>query len=367
MAALREMITANPGVWLASGGLLIGTIFGYIVMRTNFCTMGSISDIVSFGDYRRFRAWILAGATTIIGTQLLSAGGMVDLSKSMYLGANLNWLGHILGGLMFGYGMVFAGGCASRNLARVGSGDMRSALTLLVMGLFAYMTIGGIIGPLRDIAERATMIGLKALGAKSQGIDSIVGAFVPGNPVTLNLVVGGVIAVAMLAYCFKDASFRGSKTHILSGIGIGLCAVAGWALTGLAFDDLADKPVAPISLTYVRPTADAIEWLQRFTAGMVPGFGVATVFGAILGSFIAAKAMGRFQLTTFANVADTKRSMFGAALMGIGGVLALGCTVGQAITGISTLALGSFITFAGIVIGGYYGMKRMEAILMDEI
>ena len=171
----------------------------------------------------------------------------------------------------------------------------------------------------------------------------------------------------MLAYCFADASFRASRTHILSGIGIGLCVVAGWALTGLAFDDMADRPVAPISLTYVRPTADTIEWLQRFTAGMVPGFGVTTVLGAILGSFIAATAMGRFKITTFADVADTRRCMFGAVLMGIGGVMALGCTVGQAITGISTLALGSFLTFAAIVVGGYLGMKRMEQILMSEI
>lgn len=367
MSALRDIIATNPGAWLAIGGLLIGMVFGYIVMRTNFCTMGSISDIVSFGDYRRFRAWLLAGATTIIGAQLLDAAGVVALSKSMYLGANLNWLGHILGGLMFGYGMVFAGGCASRNLARVGAGDMRSALTLVVMGLFAYVAIGGILGPARDFLERMTTIGLGATKAKTQGLGNILGAVLPGSPATLNLIVAAIVAGAMLVYCFKDESFRGSRTHILSGIGIGLCAVAGWALTGLAFDDLADRPAAPISLTYVRPTADSIEWLQRFTAGMVPGFGVATVFGAILGSFIAAKAMGRFQLNTFSSVADTKRSMFGAMLMGIGGVMALGCTVGQAITGISTLALGSFLTFAGIVIGGYYGMKRMEQILMDEI
>jgi uncharacterized membrane protein YedE/YeeE len=285
----------------------------------------------------------------------------------MYLGANLNWLGHILGGLMFGYGMVFAGGCASRNLARVGAGDMRSGLTLIVMGLFAYMTIGGILGPARDFLERMTTIGLGATRAKTQGLGNILGTVVPGTPVMLNLVVAAIIAGAMLIYCLKDESFRSSKTHVLSGIGIGLCAVAGWALTGLAFDEMADRPVSPISLTYVRPTADSIEWVQRFTAGMVPGFGVTTVFGAILGSFIAAKAMGRFQLNTFSNVADTKRSMFGAMLMGIGGVMALGCTVGQAITGISTLALGSFLTFAGIVIGGYLGMKRMEQILMDEI
>ena len=142
--------------------------------------------------------------------------------------------------------------------------------------------------------------------------------------------------------------------------------MAGWALTGMAFDDLADKPVTPISLTYVRPTADTLEWLQRFTAGMVPGFGVATVIGALVGAFVAAWSMGRFQISTFASVGDTRRSLFGAALMGVGGVMALGCTVGQAITGISTLALGSFLTFAAIVAGGMAGMKRMEAILLEE-
>ena len=367
MGGLRETIAGNAPVWLALGGLLIGMVFGYIVFRTNFCTMGSISDIVSFGDYRRFRAWLLAGATAIIGAQLLDAAGVVALSKSMYLGANLNWFGHIFGGLMFGYGMVFAGGCASRNLARAGAGDLRSLLTLVVMGLFAYIAIGGLLGPLRDFLERMTVIGLGATQAKTQGLGNIVGVFVPGTPVTINLAVAALIAGTMLLYCFKDESFRTSKVHVLSGIGIGLCAIAGWALTGLAFDELADRPMAPISLTYVRPTADAIEWLQRFTAGMMPGFGVTTVFGAILGSFIAAKSMGRFQLTTFADLADTKRSLFGAVLMGIGGVMALGCTVGQAITGISTLALGSFLTFAAIVTGGYYGMKRLEQILMDEI
>jgi hypothetical protein len=367
MTGLRETIAGNAALWLAAGGLLIGMVFGWIVFRTNFCTMGSISDIVSFGDYRRFRAWLLAAATALIGAQLLDAAGVVALSKSMYLGANFNWLGYVLGGLMFGYGMVFAGGCASRNLARVGAGDLRSLLTLFVMGLFAYMAIGGLLGPVRDFAERTTAIGLAGAGIKAQGLGNLVGALVPGDPAAINLALAAVIAAVVLVYCFKDESFRSSGAHILSGIGIGLCAVAGWALTGLAFDELAERPVSPISLTYVRPTADAVEWLERFTAGRMPGFGVATVFGAVLGSFIAAMSMGRFQITTFSNVADTRRNLFGAMLMGIGGVLALGCTVGQAITGVSTLALGSFITFACIVTGGFFGMKRMEKILMDEV
>lgn len=367
---MREMIQQDPALWLAAGGFGIGLVFGYIVFRTNFCTMGSISDFMSFGDYRRFRAWILAGAVAIIGTQWLDAAGLIPLSKTMYLGANLNWLGNILGGLLFGYGMVFAGGCASKNLARVGGGDVRSLVVLIVMGLVAYMTIGGIIGPARSWLEQLTSINLGSLGGlklASQSVGEIVGAVTGLGAAKGNVVMAAVIAGLMLIYAFKDASFRTSPVHIVSGVGVGLCAVAGWALTGLAFDDLAEKPVSPISLTYVRPTADTIEWLQRFTAGMMPGFGVATVLGALAGAFAAAVSMGRFQVATFASVGDTRRSLFGATLMGIGGVMALGCTVGQAITGISTLALGSFLTFAAIVAGGIAGMKKMEAILMDEV
>ena len=363
MTALREIISGNPGVWLAAGGFLIGAVFGAIVFRTNFCTMGSISDIMSFGDYRRFRAWILAAVTAMIGAQLLDVWGVVVLQKSMYLGATLNWVGNILGGLMFGYGMVFAGGCASKNLARVGGGDLRSLITLIVMGLVAYMAIGGILGPIRASLEQATSINLQSMKISSQGLGALLGV----GGARGNLIIAGMIGLAGLVYCFRDPAFRSSGVHILSGIGIGLCVVAGWALTGLAFDEMADRPTSPISLTYVRPTADTIEWLQRFTAVRVPNFGVTTVLGAIFGAFVTALAMGRFRFSTFTDVADTRRNLYGAVLMGIGGVLALGCTVGQAITGVSTLALGSFLTFAAIVVGGIYGMKRMEAILMAEI
>lgn len=361
------MILANPGAWLAIGGFVIGTLFGSIVFRTHFCTMGAISDIMSFGDYRRMRSWLLAAAVTLVGAQLLDWGGLLPLAKSMYLAPTLNWVGNILGGLLFGFGMVFAGGCASRNLVRVGAGDLRALVTLIVMGIFAYMSIGGIIGPLRNWLEQATSVSLKGLNVSSQGLGEVIGAVTQIGPQTGSMLVTALIAAAVLFYCFKDPAFRASRVHIFAGVGVGLCAIAGWLLTGLAFDELAERPVAPISLTFVRPTADTLEWLQRFTAAMVPGFGVSTVFGAIFGAFIAAKASGRFRVSTFTDVGDTKRGLLGGALMGVGGVMALGCTVGQAITGVSTLAIGSFLTFAAIVIGGVLGMKSLEALLMRDV
>ncbi len=360
---MREAIVANGPFWLAIGGLVIGFVFGALVFRTNFCTMGSVSDIVNLGDWRRFRAWVLAGVTALAGAQTLHWLGVVDLTKSMYLAASFNWFGYVVGGLIFGFGMVFAGGCPSRNLSRAGAGDLRSLLTLMIVGIFAYMTIGGLIGPVRAAIEQATSF---SLPTATQGIGDLVDRALALSAGFGRIFASWVIVLAGLAYCFKDAEFRSSPAHVWSGIGVGLCVIAGWALTGLAFDDMADRPTQPISLTYVRPSGDTLEWLQRYTAAPIPGFGVATVFGALLGAFAAAKSMGRFRILTFSDTGDTVRTLLGAMMMGVGGVMALGCTVGQGITGVSTLALGSFITFGAIVGGAVVGLKALERWLMSE-
>jgi uncharacterized protein len=361
---LRDNISQNSAVALGVGGLLIGMVLGALVYRTNFCAMGSISDMVSFGDKRRFRAWVLAAAIALIGTQTLAQFGVVDLAKSMYLPPTVNWVGNLAGGALFGFGMVFGGGCATRNLARVGGGDLKALVTLMVLGISAYVAMTGVLGPLRAGLEQLTALPLPA--GTNQGLGSIAAALTRSQPATATWIVARVLSVALLLYCFVDARFRSSWLHIASGVGVGVCIVAGWALTGLAFDELADKPSAPVSLTFVRPTGDALEWLQRFTALGAPGFGVSSVFGTIAGAFLAAKAMGRFRLATFSDITDTLRTLGGAVLMGVGGIMALGCTIGQGITGISTMAVGSFLTFAGLVAGGIVGVKTLERQLMDE-
>ncbi len=366
LEGLKEVILESPDTYVAIGGFLIGMAFGFIVYRTNFCTMGSLSDLLSFGDYRRFRAWLLATAVAIVGAQLFQHLGAVDLSASMYLRPTVSWVGNVLGGLLFGFGMVLAGGCVSRNLARLGGGDIGSLVVLIVTGLFAYMAIGGLIGPLRAAVVAIGEIDLAPIGASDQGLGTIVAALSGMGTTSASGLVSLIVVAAILLYCLKDSQFRSSPPHLLAGIGIGLCVAFGWALTGLAFDEFADTPVQPISLTYVRPAGDAIEYLTRFTALGLPGFGVVTVFGAIVGSFLAAISMKRFRVTTFASPADALRNLGGASLMGVGGVMALGCTVGQAITGSSTLAIGSFITFVFIVAGGIGGVKYMEWRIMSQ-
>jgi hypothetical protein len=238
---------------------------------------------------------------------------------------------------------------------------------VLVVGVFAYMAIGGLLGPVRSWLEQATAIDLGRLKLQTQSLGAALGWLTGFNVASAEAAVAIAVGVAAFAYCFRDQGFRSSPTHVWSGIGVGLCVMAGWALTGLAFDELSDKPTTPISLTYVRPTGDALEWLQRFTAARVPGFGVATVLGAVLGAFVAAWGMGRFRITTYSNASDTVRNLAGAGMMGVGGVMALGCTIGQGITGVSTLAIGSFLTFAAIVGGGMAGIKYMERRLAAEI
>lgn len=356
----REAVIESAAFYVGWGGLLIGLVFGFIVQRTNFCTMGSISDILSFGSYNRFRAWLLAGATAILGVAAIEGAGVADMADSMYLAPNLNWLAHIVGGLMFGFGMVFSGGCVSRNLVRAGGGDLGSLIVLVITGIFAFMTIGGLIGPARVAIFDPTAIDLAQSGMATQRLGEVLAHATGMTKQTAVLASVFVVAAALLVYCFKDASFRASPRDLAAGFGIGICVVAGWFLTGLAADEFADVPVQLISLTYARPAGDTLDYLMRYTALGPPGFAITTTFGAIAGGFVGAATSGRLSLSTFADAGDAFRNMGGAVLMGIGGVLALGCTVGQAMTGLSTLAVGSIITFVAIVVGGIAGVKTME-------
>lgn len=360
MEGLHDMLQEHSATWIAWGGLLIGTLFGAIVQKTNFCTMGSLSDMLNFGDARRFRAWLFAAAVAVAATQALHLFGGVDLSRAIYLTTTFDWFGAVLGGTLFGFGMVFAGGCASRNLVRAGTGDLRSMFVVVVIGVAGYATIGGLLGPMRAAIATATSLDLASAGMSDQS----VAAFLAKTGVIEKGRAEGVAAVAIVllvsAFTLGDRDFRTSPNHLLGAIGIGLCVAAGWGLTALAYDEMASTAAVPTSLTFVRPAGDTLDWIERYTAGPVPNFGVASVFGTMLGAFLVALVTGRLKLATFFDAQDTLRHLFGAVLMGVGGVMALGCTVGQALTGVATLAVGSFLTFAALVLGGVLGLKVLE-------
>ena len=334
-------------------------MFGAVANKTNFCTMGSLSDIVFMGDYNRFRAWLLAIAVAIIGTQVLAAAEIIDLSGSIYLTPNLGWFGAILGGLLFGFGMTMAGGCANKNLVRIGGGNLKSIIVIVVMGLFAYMTLRGLIGLARVEMEAVLNVNLEeAAELESQAMPALAALLTGLEESLARWVLVALLGGGILIYCFKNAEFRAAPRDVLAGMLIGALVPVGWWITGvLGFDDFEPMPIG--SFTFVGPAGESLQYLMTFSGATI-NFGVATVGGVIVGSFLVAVGGRTFRVEAFSDQSDMLRHLFGAAIMGIGGVMALGCTVGQGITGMSTLAAGSLIALLSILLGGVLGLKYLE-------
>ena len=353
----------SVGTLVASAGFLAGIAFGATANKTNFCTMGGVSDMVLMGDTTRFRAWMLAIAVAILGTQALHMMEMIDLTLSpadggaIYLTSSLGWPGAILGGLLFGYGMTMAGGCGNKTLVRIGGGNLKSIIVFLVMGVVAYMTLRGLIG-LARLELEAFNTDLTQFGLESQSMVEILAALVGAETESLRLGVTLVFAVAIIGYCFKNAEFRSSPTDIIGAVIIGLLVPVGWYITGvLGSDDFEPTPL--FSFTFVAPSAESIQYLMTFTGASI-NFGIAAVGGVIVGSFLMALATKSFHIEAFSGADDMKSHLLGAIMMGIGGVIALGCTIGQGLTGMSTLALGSLIALASIIFGAVWGLKTLE-------
>lgn len=347
---------------VAGLGFLAGILFGFTAQRTNFCTMGAISDMVLMEDYGRFRSWVLAIAVALLGTQLLTLFGVINIDSAMWLSPNFGWAGYIIGGLIFGYGMTRAGGCGNKTLVRLGAGNLKSVVVVLFIALSGYMTLRGLFALARVELESLTSINTAdVFGISHQGFVHLISGLTGAGDDIIRWILAIGLGVALLIYCFKDAEFRGSPRNIIAGVVIGLLIPVGWYITSvLGFDEfeMMEAP-APMSFTFIAPTAETAQYLMTFT-GTTINFGIATVFGVIFGSFIGAILNKEFNMEAFHGSQDMLSHIWGGILMGFGGVLALGCTIGQGITGVATLSFGSFIAFVSIVIGGIFGMKTLE-------
>jgi uncharacterized membrane protein YedE/YeeE len=341
-----EDLTVRSAVAIAAfaGGLL----FGAVAQRTHFCAMGAIADLTLFGDGRRMRAWLLAIAVALIGGQFLEASGGVDLGDSFYRASDVIWLGALLGGLAFGFGMTLTGGCASRNLVRLGAGNLKSLVVLLVLAVAAYMTMNGLLA-----SPRVRLEAIAGIASADQGIAPLLG--LDGALVLLPALIA---AGALLIFCFKDKNFRSSRKDVTAGLALGALIPLGWLITGvLGADDFEPEPLA--SFAFVAPIARSLVYLMTYPAAPI-SFGIAAVGGVLVGGFAAAKWAGDFRFEGFQGLDDLARHLIGAALMGVGGVLGLGCTIGQGMTGASTLALGSLLTLLSIMAGGVLGVRYLE-------
>ncbi|QQO13028.1 YeeE/YedE family protein [Bradyrhizobium diazoefficiens] len=330
-------------------GLVIGLIYGAVGLLSGFCLMSSMRGFLAEGDGRLVRTYALAIAVAIGVSQFLAGYGMVDLGKSIYLQPTFSVPVLFLGGLLFGYGMVLSNGCGSRALVLLGRGNLRSFVVVIVLGIAAQMTLKGLIAPARIALVQASQTTVNG-----NSLPSLLATLGVAEAVSRALAAAAVV-LALVLFAFAHPAFRRAPGQIAAGVIVGLLVAGGWYVTGyLGADDF--NPVPVTSLTFVAPIADSLQYAMLST-GLTLNFGIATVAGVFTGSLAAALATGRFKLEGYSSPRHMLRSGSGAALMGIGGVMAFGCSIGQGLTGLSTLALGSFVAVAGILLGTAAGLR----------
>ena len=375
---MLESLTAptNLALTVAMLAFCVAFVLGALSAKTNFCTLGAVSDIVNMEDWGRMRMWALSIAVAIVGAQALDYFGVIDLSKSFYPRANFTYASYIVGGAMFGVGMTLASGCGSRTLVRVGGGNLKSLVVLVFMGIAAYMTMKRLFGVWRVNTLDKLTVDFGQFGATGQDLTALLGVGGMAKK-TAQLLGTTFVAGALLIFVLKNQEFRRGTEGWIGGLAYGLAIVAGWTISAkLGFaenpDTLADtffgtNSRQAESLSFVAPVAYSLEILMLWSdKSLGLTFGIGAVAGMIAGAAAYTLATGKFRWEGFGSVADVRNHMLGAVLMGAGGVTAMGCTIGQGLSGVSTLALGSFLALAAMIAGCAATLKYQYWQMMRE-
>ena len=348
-------------LWAA---FVFSAVFGAIAQRTHFCTMGAISDVVNMSDWTRVRQWGMAIGVAMIGFYTMAAAGLIDPAKTLYASNRFIWLSAGVGGFLFGFGMVLGSGCGSKTLVRIGGGNLKSVVVFFVMGIAAFATLKGITAMLRVATVDRVAIDFASNAALPNWLASVSGLSNTQAGLILALVLGlGLIIWALLGRDFVRFE------NLLAGLGLGAVIAGMWWVSGsLGYtpehpDTLQEAFLATNSgrmeaLSFVSPVAYTIDWLMFFSdKAKVLTIGIVSVFGVVVGSAAVALATRSFRWEGFRDAEDTANHLVGAVLMGVGGVAAMGCTVGQGLSGISTLSATSIIAVVTIVLGAVVALR----------
>ncbi len=381
--------TVLTGVFLAS------IVLGAVVNKTNFCTMGAVSDLVNMNDLGRMRAWLLAIAVSLIGVIIMESSGMVDFdaTRPPFRTSNFAWLEYLLGGFIFGIGMTLGSGCGNKTLVRIGAGNLKSVIVFIPLAICAYFMMNPFPGTDKTLYSELFYYWTNPLTVSmdtQQDLGSLFSSLLGTDVSATRTWTGIIIAVLLLIAIFRCCDFRKSFDNILAGTIIGIAVVAAWYITGnfatismegetyswvefastdvwsMMADGKQPRAVAVQSFTFINPAGETLGFILNKFNSYYLTFGVVVVFGVMAGSFLWAILTGTLRVEWFTSFKDFINHVIGGALMGIGGVLALGCTLGQGVTGASTLALGSFITLISIILGCATTMKVQYYKLMYE-
>ena len=340
-------------VWLpALCGLVIGAVAGFAVRRARLCSFGAIEDALIGGDSRRMRVYGLALGIAILGTQALIVTGFLNPELTTYVPAAIPVVAILIGSILFGMGMAMVGTCGFGSLVRLGAGDLRSLVVILVLGAAAYATLRGVLANLRISVLESLAIAMPE-GARSDIAMLVSRALGVDVRISIALLAGA--SLCWLA--IRDPRLRRAPRLLSAGIVLGAAIVAGWIATISLGDDFSG-PSRPQSLTFVSTVGKAL-FAGLLNPAAFADFGVGSVFGVVAGSSLAAWHAAEFRWEAFDDDHEMRRHLLGAALMGVGGILAGGCTIGQGITAGSMLALSWPLAVAGMILGARIGIAGL--------
>ena len=359
LSALAALTTKV--LWAA---FIVSMLFGAIAQRTHFCTMGAVSDIVNMGDWTRMRMWGMAVGVATIGFYAMATLGLIDPAKTLYASNRFIWLSALSGGLMFGFGMVLASGCGSKTLVRIGGGNLKSVVVFAVMGVAAFATLKGVTAVVRVATVDRVAVEFASNAALPNWLAAATGLSLGTSGLALALVIG----LALIGWALAGRDFL-TVDNLLAGLGLGVVITAMWWISGnlgyvaehpatLQDAFLATNSGRMEALSFVSPVAYTIDWVMFFSdKAKVLTIGIVSVFGVVAGSALYALSSRTFRWEGFRDAEDTANHLGGAVLMGVGGVAAMGCTVGQGLSGIATLSATSFVAVAAIIAGAVVALK----------
>jgi uncharacterized membrane protein YedE/YeeE len=338
--------------FLPLAGLLAGCVLGFVARNQRFCTMSALERYWYANDGTGLRTWILAAASALVFTQSLQFFGLAAPNDSFYVHSGFAWTGAILGGLMFGCGMALVGTCGFGALVRLGGGSLRSLVVLIVLAVSALSAQKGLIAQGRVLIVDNLAIDFDFAGGQSLGL---IASYFAGFDVTL--VVTGLVAVGLLGWIFANPDYRARRSSIVAGVVIGMVIAFGWVATTMAARESFEL-VQIEAGSFVVPVADALMQLVAFT-GTIPDYGIGLVIGVVLGSAVNALALNTVRWEACDDARELSRHLFGAFLMGVGGVCAMGCTIGQGVTAVSALAISAPVVFLSIALGARFGLSYL--------
>ncbi|PLY07462.1 MAG: YeeE/YedE family protein [Arcobacter sp.] len=316
-------------------GLIIGLALGAIAQKNQFCFSGSIKDYILTKSTMRGSSVILAMIISIVSTYVIASFYELDLTETPYYKENINYFVIILGGLLFGIGMMLSDGCSNRHLIKFAQGDINSLIVLVFIAIFGYSTAKGLFAEIfNPIINNPTLIEWSSyIGNVSMNIYFIVG-----------------VLVLLLIFIVKKAK---RLLSLWDGVLIGLLIAASWFVTGVIGEESMERVIELSGITFVYPTAKSMEFFTYYQISEL-NFSISLVFGVIAGAFLMSKLNRRYSFgcTAAKGQHKVKYNIIGGSLMGTGGILSIGCTVGQGLTGMSTLAFASLVAIVSIFVSG---------------